>query len=225
LARDYEEFEMNEEPMTLKQMMLSVLQHSGEQMTYRDLTTTIWNTFPAHREHIMKLYGHDEKKARQEYRIRLGIQVKNSTGYFSATKSDGIVLVGLAATPADVLEEEDEAAEEEIAEVTGSKPSVYWYTFPAYKKDVGAFPIKIGRGNNPELRITQQVTAMPEEPVILGTREHTDTSNLERALHAVLALRNKRKTDAPGTEWFMTTPKEISELIEFILTAARSPTA
>jgi hypothetical protein len=212
---------MSDETLTLKQMMLAVLQQSGEQLTYRHLTTAIWNSFPAHREHIMKLYGYDEKKARQEYRIRLGIQVKNSTGYFSAAKSDGIVLVGLAATTADALEEEEAEEEEEIAEATGSRPSVYWYTFPAYQRETGAFPIKIGRGNNPELRIAQQVTAMPEAPVILGMREHMDSSNLERALHAVLALRNKRKTDAPGTEWFMTTPNEIGDLIDFILVAAK----
>ena len=128
----------------------------------------------------------------------------------------------MAATAADTLEEVEEE-DDEVAEATGGKPSVYWYTFPAYQTLSGPHPIKIGRGANPELRINQQVTSMPEAPVILGTHEHTDTGNLERALHAVLALRGKRKTDAPGNEWFLTTHQEITEVIEFILKAASSP--
>jgi hypothetical protein len=62
-----------------------------------------------------------------------------------------------------------------------------------------------------------QVTAMPEQPTILGTFEHNDPISLERALHSVLILRGKRKTDAPGTEWFITTPDEISALIQLVL--------
>ncbi len=216
---------MIDEPLTLKKMMLAVLQQSGEQMTYRELTNAIWSTFPAHRDHILQLYEQDEKRARQEYRIRLGIQVKKSTGIFSATKSDGIVLVGLAATADDTQEEEEEEeAEDNITEATDSKPSVYWYTFPAYKRPDGPYPIKIGRGNNPDQRIHQQVTAMPEMAEILGTYAHVDAPNLERALHAILALRNKRKNDAPGTEWFLTTPQEIIRLIAYILQAAETQT-
>ncbi|MEN9437412.1 MAG: hypothetical protein RIR09_2067 [Pseudomonadota bacterium] len=66
-------------------------------------------------------------------------------------------------------------------------------------------------------RISQQVTAMPELPKILGTHEHPDEISLERALHAVLALRGKRKKDAPGSEWFVTTPAEIESLIGMVL--------
>lgn len=218
-----QELWMNEQSLSLREMMLVVLKQSERQMTYRELTDAIWATFPTHRDHILQLADGDEKKARTEYRIRLGMPVKRGI-YFTATKSEGIVLVGLAATPGDTLEEEEEEEDDEVAEATGAKPSVYWYTFPAYRTSTGPHPIKIGRGNNPELRINQQVTAMPEAPVILGTHEHVDTGNLERALHAVLALRGKRKTDAPGTEWFVTTHQEITEVIEFILKAANNPT-
>jgi hypothetical protein len=214
---------MSEQSMSVREMMLSVLQQSEQQMTYRELTNAIWAAFPVHRDHILQLADGDEKKARAEYRIRLGMLVKKGI-YFTATKSEGIVLVGLAATTADALEEEEEEEDDEVAEASGAMPSVYWYTFPAYRTVTGPHPIKIGRGNNPELRINQQVTAMPEAPVILGTREHADTGNLERALHAVLALRGKRKTDAPGTEWFVTTHQEITEVIEFILKAANRST-
>ena len=58
---------------------------------------------------------------------------------------------------------------------------------------------------------------MPEPLKILGTHEHSDEISLERALHAVLALRGKRKNDAPGPEWFVTTPAEIEALIGMVL--------
>lgn len=205
---------MSDESLTLRQMVLVVLKQNGEQMSYRDLSTSVWAAFPAHHTHIMNLYDHDEAKARREHRIRLGILVKQSPTMFTATMSDGIVLVGLAATETETAVEEEE---EEIAEATGVRAAVYWYTFPAYKRSDGPFPIKIGRGNMPEVRIAQQVTSMPEQPVVLGTFEHTDVNNLERALHAVLTLRGKRKHDAPGTEWFLTTPQEISQIIKVVL--------
>lgn len=58
---------------------------------------------------------------------------------------------------------------------------------------------------------------MPEPPEVLGTFEHSDVVSLERALHAVLSLRGKRKKDAPGAEWFITTPSEVKTLIELVL--------
>lgn len=205
---------MADENLTVRQMVLAVLRQSGEQMSYRDLTNAVWAGFPAHQAHIMKLYSDDESKARREYRIRLGMLVKQSPAMFTATKADGIVLVGLAASDVEIEEEEEE---EEIAEASGASPAIYWYTFPAYKRTDAAFPIKVGRGANPEVRIMQQVTSMPEQPEILGKFEHHDVVNLERALHAVLALRGRRKSDAPGTEWFVTSHDEITQLIRTVL--------
>lgn len=182
-------------------------------MSYRDLTDAIWATYPSFRQHMLDLYQ-DEKRARTEQRIRMGMLVRDNHGVFTATKSEGIVLVGLAATEADVVEDVDEGAAEDE---NTAEPSVYWYTFPAYRKANGPYPIKVGRGSNPLARITQQVTAIPEIPEILGTFPHPDNVNLERALHAILTLRGKRKKDAPGAEWFVTTPAELTQLIELVL--------
>mgnify|MGYP000305337935 CR=1 FL=1 len=154
-----------------------------------------------------------EQKARTEQRIRLGILVKNYPSIVTASKSEGLVLVGLTATDADVMAEQVEEENEAAAETA----AVYWYTFPAYQKESGDFPIKIGRGINPQNRITQQVTAMPEVPVVLGTYAHPEVSHLERALHCILTVRGKRKSDAPGLEWFNTTPEEIKQLIRLIV--------
>lgn len=198
--------------MSLRLKTIAVLQQRGEPITYRELTDLLWTTHPELKEHLAQLYQ-SEQKARKEMRIRLGTLVKDFPDVFSAAMSDGVVLVGLSAGP-DELDDSD--SEEEYSGSEGN-PSVYWYTFPAYQAATGPFPIKIGRGINPLARIKMQVTAMPEQPTILGTFEHNDPQSLERALHSVLILRGKRKTDAPGSEWFMTTPAEITTLIQTVL--------
>lgn len=181
-------------------------------MTYRELTDLLWSAHPELKQRLLELYE-TEQKARKEIRIRLGMLVKDYPQTFSAAMSDGVVLVGLAAPEVAVDDPEDD---EDAGEAEG-KPSVYWYTFPAYQKNSGPYPIKIGRGTDPLARIRMQVTAMPEQPIVLGTHEHSDPASLERALHSVLILRGKRKTDAPGAEWFVTTPEEIKTLIQVIL--------
>src|SRR3989339_588814 len=136
---------------TLRQMVIAVLTQRGDPMSYRELTDTIWAAYPEFYRHMIELYE-NERKARTEQRIRMGILVRDTPGVFTATK-------------ADVLDDadEDEAVDESVA-----APSVYWYTFPAYRNTNGPYPIKVGRGNNPMARIGQQVTAMPEQPDILG---------------------------------------------------------
>lgn len=198
----------------LRPKVLTILTQRGEATSYRDLIDSLWHAFPDMHQHFLSLYA-DEKSARKDIRIRLGMIVKKHPTIFTATLTDGIVMVGLAASPVDDLEEEEE--EEAGVEADASAPGVYWYTFPAYRRDDGPYPIKVGRGKNPLLRISQQVTAMPEPPLILGTFDHPDEISLERALHAVLALRGKRKTDAPGAEWFVTTPAQIEALIKMVL--------
>lgn len=198
---------------SLRQKTIAVLTQREEPLSYRELTDTLWAAYPEHYQHMLKLYK-TEKEARHPYRIRLGILVRENPGVFTATKSEGVVLVGLAASEADVVDDVDEDIAVDASSVN---PAVYWYTFPAYRRLDEPFPIKIGKGNNAMSRISQQVTAMPEQPVVLGTFEHQDSQTLERALHCVLTLRGKRKKDAPGAEWFMTTPEEIETLVAVIL--------
>lgn len=203
--------------MSLRLKVIAVLQNTGEPVTYRQLTDLVWSAYPEFRRHCLAHYK-IEAKARQELRIRLGNLVRDYPQIFSGTMSDGRVLVGMAPTQDSELDEIESAAEDaEDAEETGAKPSVYWYTFPAYRSDSAPYPIKIGRGENPEARIRMQVTAMPEQPIVLGKYEHCDSTTLERAIHNILALRGKRKTDSPGREWFVTTPEEIESLIKIVL--------
>ncbi|MTD93128.1 hypothetical protein GIW81_02130 [Hyphomicrobium sp. xq] len=205
--------ETHPEEMTLGRRAKVVLSQNGEPMTYRDLITALWSTFPEYRDHSFSRHPR-EAEARREVRTRLGGLVRNNPDIFTATKADGIVLVGLAATSEDVADD----AEEDEDDAEPGTPSVYWYTFPAYQRADGPYPIKIGWGKRPTDRIIRQSkTAMPEHPIVLGTREHVQAFDLERALHAVLVLRGRRIRTAPGAEWFSTTPAEVAELIGVLL--------
>lgn len=128
-----------EEQTTLRQKVLAVLTQRGEALSYRDLTDLVWSTYPQYKAYFVGHYSGNENKARQELRIQLGNLVKSSPGVFTATKTEGVVLVGLAATEADSAEDLDDEAESVEA---GSAPAVYWYTFPAYKRPNGPYPIK-----------------------------------------------------------------------------------
>jgi hypothetical protein len=196
---------------SLRQKMVAVLTHSEEQLTYRQLTDALWQEYPEFHSHMLALNDGVEKDARIKLRIRMGMEVRGHTSVFAATKVDGVVVVGLAAT------EDDAAVEVEDEEAGAQAPSIYWYTYPAYKRATGPYPIKIGKGANPEARIRQQVTAMPEAPDVLGQFAHSEAGSLEKALQYILKVRGKRKFDAPGSEWFLTTPSEISALICSVL--------
>ena len=195
---------------------MAVLTKSGEQLTYRQLTDALWDQYPEFHSHMLSLNDQVEKEARAKLRVRMGIEVRDHATVFAATKVDGVVVVGLAATEDDAAVEVEEEEEDDA-----QAPSIYWYTFPAYKRETGAYPIKIGKGANPEARIMQQVTPMPEKPVILGTYLHADADNLEKAIQYVLKVRGKRKADAPGAEWFLTTPQEIKLAIQAVLGAEK----
>jgi hypothetical protein len=204
---------MEDEKISLRQKMVAVLTRSGEQLTYRQLTDAIWRDYPDFHTHMLALNEGVERDARIKLRIRMGMEVRDHSNVLAATKVDGLVAVGLAASEDDAVvevEEEDEGAEQQF-------PSIYWYTFPAYRREGAAvFPIKIGKGANPEARIMQQVTAMPEAPTVLGRFAHKEADSLEKAIQYVLKVRGKRKADSPGAEWFLTTSEEIQSLIETI---------
>lgn len=130
-------------------------------------------------------------------------------------KNDGVSI----STPSDL--ELTEPAPEDQFEVlnrggTGSG-SVYIYYFPAYWRDEGPFPMKIGMSTGSEQRrIAEQIgTGHPELPIIYRV-VRTDTPRLvERYLHSVLTLRDRHMIEAPGSEWFNTTPVEIDEILSF----------
>ena len=101
---------------------------------------------------------------------------------------------------------------------------VYAYYYPAYrmlaeKTEEMDFPIKVGRSTDYQERIETQsrATGMPEEPEVAVVWRTDKPEAAERMLHGHLEFRGKRLPDAPGSEWFLTSPDEIKQIIASIL--------
>lgn len=97
--------------------------------------------------------------------------------------------------------------------------SVYVYYFPKYANEHATYywPCKIGMSTGSAIgRVNRQSkTALPEKPIIGLIVKTEDAYLLEQALHAILRLK-KRELNAPGKEWFNTTPEEVLCLCEML---------
>lgn len=98
--------------------------------------------------------------------------------------------------------------------------SVYVYylpTFETYRQNY-YFPCKIGYSRHDAVeRVEQQIkTALPERPEIGLIIKTDDGYLLEQALHAILKLKHRQVDDAPGKEWFLTSPDEVNILAQAI---------
>lgn len=199
---------MEKETTSLRQKTINVLQEQNRSLTFRELTDAIWATYPAYKDYLIGKYQ-TEQQARIQQRTRLGIVVRDNRKLFTVTKSENRILVGLSAELFVSLETYDDEQPSH-----SSRECVYWYTFPTYKKDGDAYPILISRGNVE--RFGHWHTEAPESPELLGIYEHPYPHLIEKALHSVLELKGRRVKDA-SSDWFLTTPQEINELIESVL--------
>ena len=118
-----------------------------------------------------------------------------------------------------VSSEETDLDSERI--VGSGKGSVYLYYFPAYKRlaelqgeDVWACKIGKSRYDAIDRVRSQTRTALPEYPKV-GLIIKTDELRLmETTIQNILKLQGKQKQDAPGTEWFVTSPNEVEQVYE-----------
>lgn len=102
-------------------------------------------------------------------------------------------------------------------DIGDGQSSVYAYYYPKYRENAEAdFPIKIGRSIDYSERIKAQTTGMPEIPEVSVVWRTDQPEAAERLLHGLLNFRGKHKLDAPGSEWFRTSPDEIRQIIECI---------
>lgn len=118
----------------------------------------------------------------------------------------------------EAVEDEDEEIEEQTdVEFDGW---IYAFTFPAIKKNGGAFPIKVGltTAADVETRVFGQCKGAGffERPEILGRWRVRRVAQVEDAIHSVLKAWGRWKEDAPGDEWFVTTLDEIQSVIHFL---------
>lgn len=103
--------------------------------------------------------------------------------------------------------------------------AIYIYYYDTYKKLAALeerpyWECKIGRTSvQPINRIIDQTgTCSPEPPHIALIIHCEDSVLLESTLHNIIKMRKRWIPNAPGTEWFMTSPDEI-ELIYKAITS------
>ena len=112
----------------------------------------------------------------------------------------------------------------EPEKIIGSgKESVYLYYYPAYKRlaefqSEAVWACKIGKSrNDPIGRISSQTrTALPECPKVGLIIKTNELNLMEKTIQNILRLRGKQKQDAPGNEWFITSPSEVETVYESI---------
>jgi hypothetical protein len=111
----------------------------------------------------------------------------------------------------------------EVDKIIGMGDStVYLYYLPIYRimaenNGESVWPCKIGRTDRDPLEriLAQAGTALPEKPHLALIVKTKHPSYMENALHSVLKLRGKHIKQLPGSEWFLTSPDEVLELVKF----------
>jgi hypothetical protein len=58
---------------------------------------------------------------------------------------------------------------------------------------------------------------MPESPEIGLVYRTNDSRALESVLHGILSLRNQWSEASPGVEWFITSPEDVTSIIENVI--------
>lgn len=117
----------------------------------------------------------------------------------------------------------DDEIEEEIAEEAGEAGAptdgwIYAFTFPELIKDE-PFPIKVGMTiRDVDERVGDQCkgSAIFSPPAILKSWQVQKVSLTERTLQNLLKLSGQWKSEAPGTEWFVTTLAEVERLLGIV---------
>lgn len=111
-------------------------------------------------------------------------------------------------------------ADECIGEGEGT---VYVYYYDIYKqfaesKGEKMWPCKVGMTDVSAMgRIMSQAgTAYPEFPHIALIIKCDDPNKIETAIHSILKVRKQWLDEAPGQEWFMTSPEDVKSIYEYI---------
>jgi hypothetical protein len=115
--------------------------------------------------------------------------------------------------------------DEEIAEESGPAMEgwIYAFTFPELVKNE-PFAIKIGMTiRDVEERVADQCrgSAIFSPPRILKTWQVRKVSLTERTVQNLLKLSGQWKSEAPGTEWFITTLAEIERVVGLVQNETR----
>jgi hypothetical protein len=112
------------------------------------------------------------------------------------------------------------SAEQTLGSGTGA---IYVYYLPTYRRHAhergeGVWPCKIGRTDRDPLEriLAQAATALPERPIVSVVLRTSNPIAWEAALHGILTIRGLRMKDSPGSEWFLTSPEQLLELMHIV---------
>ena len=120
---------------------------------------------------------------------------------------------------------EIEEAVYSVDEILGEGPNaVYVYYYDVYRELVRingetSWPCKIGRTDcNPIQRIMGQAgTCYPELPHVALIIYCDDSNVLEAVFHNIMKVKDRWMADAPGKEWFITSPDEIRAIYTSVI--------
>ena len=134
--------------------------------------------------------------------------------------SQGYWLILSTTQEDDSVDSESDNLESE--KIIGSgKQSVYLYYYPAYRRlaelqNEEVWACKIGKAkNDPLIRISSQTrTALPEYPIVGLIIKTNEFALMETTIQNILKLQGKHIRNAPGTEWFLTSPSEVERVYE-----------
>lgn len=155
-------------------------------------------------------------------RIKKGIYYLNSEGVDDEDEPED---------PEEEVAEEVDEVDSEVApetQIIGSgKGEVYLYYYPSYAelaklKGESSYRCKIGmtNGDHQKRFASARRTEEPEKRRIALVIKTDHPADVERLLHASLKLAGKT-ADAPGKEWFITNPAEITELYNCLVGFAK----
>lgn len=108
----------------------------------------------------------------------------------------------------------------ECLEIGQGSEIVYVYYYPAYKQlalyeGQDYWYCKVGRtSRNLFDRIYAQSTGLPEKPIVALVINCDNSTAVESVIHKILTLNGREVTDAPGKEWYLTSPEEVKTLYE-----------
>ncbi len=108
-------------------------------------------------------------------------------------------------------------------EIGNGDEAVYVYYYPVYKKYAlmhrqKCWYCKVGMTTKTvwDRIYPQSSTGFPEEPVVALIIRCFDAHKWEQTIHNILKMKNKWIKNAPGKEWFITSPSEVKSIYESI---------
>lgn len=211
-----DQYEYAEKPLTPKIAQYLILElFAGQTVQKQEMMNVVDET---HRER-----GGLPSRARFHHPVTLALSNMKRSGLVD-NPSQGIWIIHSEEMDPESSETTEELVETGIVSektIGSGGGSVYLYYYPVYQRlaeleGEEVWPCKIGKTRSDAINrvISQTRTALPEYPKV-GLIIKTDELRLmENTIQNILKLQGKHIQNAPGTEWFLTSPGEVERVYE-----------